>query len=151
MKLNEAGIKLIQSFEQCRLHAYPDPGTGAEPYTCGWGSTGPDIGKDTVWTQGQADSRFALDCQKFCDQVSVLVPKSTNENQFAACVSLAYNIGIGNFKKSLLLRCMLKNNWQDAAKQFGNWTKANGHVLPGLVRRRAAEATLFMAWVTSQP
>jgi lysozyme len=145
MELNQAGINLIKSFESCRLEAYPDPGTGGDPWTIGHGHTGPEVHEGLVWTQEQADEAFVQDSQKFCSQVSALVPDSTNSNQFSACVSLAYNIGISNFSKSLLLRCMQKNNWNDAAKQFMNWTKAAGKVLPGLVKRREAEMALFQS------
>ena len=57
--------KLVQEFEGCAkkqpdgtFAAYPDPGSGGDPWTIGWGSTGPDIKKGVVWTQKQCDDRF---------------------------------------------------------------------------------------------
>jgi len=59
------GVALIQKWEGCakrradgRFEAYPDPGTGADPWTIGWGSTGPDIKPGLIWTQAQCDERF---------------------------------------------------------------------------------------------
>ncbi|KAF2282418.1 hypothetical protein GH714_044103 [Hevea brasiliensis] len=54
-------------------------------------------------------------------------------------VSLAYNIGLGNFTKSTLLRKHNAKCWQCAAAQFGVWRNAGGKVMTGLIRRRAAE------------
>jgi hypothetical protein len=63
--------------------------------------------------------------------------------QFDALVSFAYNCGIGNLKASTLLRKVNRRDFAGAAREFGKWNKAGGRVLPGLTRRRAAEATLF--------
>jgi lysozyme len=95
---------LIKSFEACekaigdgRFQAYPDPGTGGDPWTIGWGSTGPDIHKGLVWTQQQCDDRFAADVSCFALEVDKLIgPVSTTQSEFDAMVSLAYNIGLGN-------------------------------------------------------
>lgn len=135
---------LIKEFEGCRLTAYPDPGSGGDPWTIGWGSTGPDIRKGTVWTQEQADARFAEHLEEFGQGVAQLIGKApTTQSQFDAMVSLAYNIGLGNFRESTLLRRHKEGAYAGAAIEFARWTKAAGKVLPGLVRRRAAEADLY--------
>jgi lysozyme len=48
---SRACLTLIKRFEGCVLEAYPDPGTGNDPWTVGWGSTGPGIRKGVVWTE----------------------------------------------------------------------------------------------------
>lgn len=143
--INDAGVRLVQEFEGCKLEAYPDPGTGGEPWTIGWGSTGPDIGPGTVWTQEEADARFLDDLTKFGDGVDRLVRVPLTDNQFAALVSFAYNVGLGALAGSTLLRKLNAGDYEGAADQFPRWNKGGGRVLPGLVRRRAAERDLFLS------
>ena len=143
--INDAGVRLVQEFEGCKLEAYPDPGTGDEPFTIGWGSTGPDIGPGTVWTQEEADARFLDDLTKFGDGVDRLVRVPLTDNQFAALVSFAYNVGLGALAGSTLLRKLNAGDYEGAADQFPRWNKGGGRVLPGLVRRRAAERDLFLS------
>ena len=64
-RVGPQGIALIKRFEGCakirrdgRVEAYPDPGTGGEPWTIGWGATGTGIVRGTVWTQEQCDARL---------------------------------------------------------------------------------------------
>lgn len=127
------------------------------PWTVGWGSTGIDtfnltpdgkptsIGPGTKWTQAQADERKAADLDKFCSDVSKLLKVEVNDNQFAALVSFAYNVGVGNLKNSTLLRLVNQRKFLDASNEFLKWTKAQGKELPGLVRRREAERRLFLS------
>jgi lysozyme len=140
--LNAAGETLIKSFEGYSLHAYADPGTGGAPWTIGWGHTGPGIGPGTTITPDQAEGYFVADLLRFCQAVQVMAPVAT-DNQFAALVSFAYNCGVANLKSSTLLRLHNLGSYDLAAGEFGKWTHANGEVLAGLVKRRAAEARLY--------
>ena len=67
-----------------------------------------------------------------------------NQNQFDALVSFVFNLGIGNFARSTLLR-KIKSNANDPTirKEFERWIYAGGKVLNGLVRRRREEAELY--------
>lgn len=142
---------LIQQFEGCARKqsdgsyiAYPDPGTGGDPWTIGWGSTGPDIKPGVVWTQAQCDERFDGDVTKFAAQVSNAIgTAATNQNQFDAMVSFAYNVGIGNLTSSTLLKKHKAGDYPGAQAEFAKWNKAGGKVLQGLVNRRAAEAARY--------
>ena len=142
---------LIQQFEGCArkqpdgsMAAYPDPGTGGDPWTIGWGSTGSDIKPGTIWTQAQCDARFDDDVTKFAGQVSNTIgTAATNQNQFDAMVSFSYNVGIGNFSSSTLLKKHKAGDYPGAQAEFAKWNKAAGCVLAGLTRRRAAEAALY--------
>lgn len=139
--------KLMHQFEGCRLKAYPDSGSkDGHPWTIGWGSTGPGIGPGVVWTQEQADARFAEDLEKFGNRVAALIGECpTTAHQMAAMVSLAYNIGAGDggFKTSTVLRKHKEGDYAGAKEAFGRWVKNDGRVMQGLVRRRAAEAELY--------
>ena len=68
----------------------------------------------------------------------------TNANQFGAMCSLAYNIGLGHFLGSSVLRFHRVGEHHQAAAAFADWDKGGGRSLPGLVRRRAAEAALYL-------
>jgi len=151
MQPSQACAKLIQQFEGCAKKqadgsflAYPDPGSGGDPWTIGWGSTGPDIKKGVVWTQKQCDDRFASHLEEFAGKVSNLLGDSpTTQSQFDAMVSFAYNVGVANLSASTLLKKHKAKDYKGAAAEFARWNKAAGKVLPGLTRRRAAEAALY--------
>lgn len=141
-------IDLIKRFEGCRLSAYPDPGTGGDPWTIGYGHTGPEVHRGIVWTQGQADAALALDVARFSDKVEGLVgTAATTQGEFDALVAFAFNVGAGNLASSTLLRKHKAGDKAGAAVEFGKWTHAAGKVLPGLVTRRKAEAALYLGGV----
>jgi len=139
-QLGPKGTELIQSFEGLSLKPYYCP---AGILTVGYGHTGSDIQKGKVYTQADVNAFFKKDIQKFVDCVNNAVKVQINQHQFDAMVSLAYNIGPGAFKNSTLLRVLNEEKYELAAGQFAVWKKGGGKVLPGLVRRRAAEEKLF--------
>ncbi|PAN93916.1 hypothetical protein CIW64_02895 [Enterobacter cloacae] len=141
---NQACVDLIKHFESCELEAYPDPGSGGEPWTIGWGSTGPDINKGTQWTQAECDARFESDLMNYGSKVAALLGNApTSGNQFGALTSFAYNAGLHALAESTLLRKHKAGNFEGAAEEFGRWIYGSGKLLPGLVRRRTAEAQLY--------
>ncbi len=144
MKINEAGLNLIKAFESCRLQAYPDPGTGGEPWTIGWGTTGQNVYPGLQISQEQADLWLAEDVSKFEICVSKALTVPVTDNQFSAMCSLAYHIGCGAFQRSTMVR--LINNGKDvkAADEFLRWNRSCGREMAGLTRRREAERALFL-------
>ena len=143
------GLALIRQFEGCArlrpdgmVEAYPDPGTGGEPWTIGWGATGPGIGPGSVWTQQQCDARLESDVARHARDVAIALGDApTTQAQFDALVSFHYNTGA--IARSTLLRRHLAGDYRAAAEEFARWNRAGGRVLKGLVRRRAAEAHLY--------
>lgn len=125
--------------------AYPDPGTGAEPWTIGWGSTGPEVKKDTVWTKKQAEASLDGHLLHFCVGVLKLSPLLLQEppRRLAAIISFAYNCGLRNYQISTLRKRVNNKDWDGAAEEIVKWNKAAGRVLTGLTRRRQAEARLL--------
>lgn len=143
-RVSQAGVDLIHSFESCKLTAYPDPGSvDGKPWTIGWGSTGPGIAKGVVWTQQQADERFAADLARFEKAVALMAPVTT-QSQFDALTSLAYNIGLAALNDSTLLRLHNAGNYPGAAVQFGKWIYNDKKPMKGLVRRREAEKVHYL-------
>jgi GH24 family phage-related lysozyme (muramidase) len=140
-------LAIIKEFEGCKLKAYPDPGTGGEPWTIGWGSTGFRIGPGTVWTQQQADDALLRDVREFHHGMLTALPMAAdwNANRQAALTSFAYNVGIGALQESTLRKRLIRGD--DPAlvvrEELPRWNKGGSGVLPGLTRRRAAEVALF--------
>lgn len=143
MKTSTKGVALIKSAEGLRLKAYPDPGTGGLPWTIGYGSTS-GVTRNMLITETQAEQMLAEDLVRFERIVERQVQVPLNQGQFDALVSFTYNVGEGNFTKSTLLRKLNAGDIAGAAEQFSRWVHASGKVLPGLVKRRAAERAMFL-------
>lgn len=127
----------------CR--SYPDPGTGGVPWTIGWGCTGPHIGPDTVWTREKAEEELVKELEHFQKGLIALSPGLVGElpRRVAALISFCYNCGLGNYRISTLRKRVNEEDWQGACEQIVRWNKAAGRVLPGLTRRRLAEAAFL--------
>ena len=125
--------------------AYPDPATKSDPWTIGYGSTGPDIKPDTRWTHEQALAALRSETTQKALGVLKLSPTLATEpdRRIAALTSFAYNCGLGNYRISTLRRRVNQRDWPEAAREIVKWNKAAGRVMAGLTRRRAAEAALL--------
>lgn len=142
--VNKAGLDLIKQFEGLRTTAYLCP---ANVPTIGYGSTQgltrADVGKKTI-TAAQAETLLGADLVRFEKAVEKLVTIPLTDNQFAALVSFAFNLGEGNLVKSTLLKrinagastALIERSWMQ-------WVNAGGIRLRGLVNRRAAEMALW--------
>ncbi len=139
-KINDAGLQLIESFEGDELRAYPDPGTGGEPWTIGYGHTANVHPGETI-TQAQAIEFLREDVSSAEQAVENAVEVVLTPNQFSALVSFEYNTGAP--ASATIFRLINQNDFAGAQAEFGKWVYAGGTALPGLVRRRAAEAALF--------
>jgi len=145
MKVNEEGYALIKHFEGCRLKSYRCP---AGVFTIGFGNTfyenGDKVKEGDVITQQRADELAKFIIDQFAVSIAPFILQPLNDNQFSACVSLAYNIGTGGFKRSSVFK-KLNINPNDAtiADSFRLWNKGGGKVLAGLVKRREAEIALY--------
>ena len=147
-ELSGIGLTLLKHFEQCRLPAYcPTPD---DVPTIGWGTTrnadGSAIRPGDHWDQAKCDARLAADLQILAGKViESIAAAPTTQPQFDALIVLAYNIGAGALAASTLLRYQRAARYADAADAFSDWRFQRGRVLPGLVRRRVAEAVRYRA------
>lgn len=125
--------------------AYPDPGTGADPWTIGWGSTGRDIQPGTVWTVERAQTALQEHLAHFYAGLLRMSPRLANEppRRVAAVLSWVYNCGLGNYRISTFKKRIDAGDWEGAREECVKWNKAAGRVLPGLTRRRVAEAAFI--------
>ena len=151
MHTSAQGHALLHYFESCRLTAYPDPATGGAPWTIGWGDTGPGVVYGLTITQEQADARFAARlADEFEPGVRAVLTAPPEQHHIDAMVCLAYNIGLGNFHKSSVVRCFNAGDVLGAASAFLMWDRAAGASMKGLRRRRAAEKALFLGIEANQ-
>lgn len=140
MRASQNAIDLIKRFEGCRLEAYED----SSGWAIGWGTTGPGIQENLRISQGTANAMLLGDVSLVSQDVNELVKRSLNQNQFDAVVCLVYNIGLGAFKQSTLLKLILSHKLPEASLEFPKWDHSNGKILPGLTARRLAEQGLFL-------
>ena len=149
MITSEKGIRLIKQFEGCSLTAYPDPGTGGDPWSIGYGWTHPVDGKPVkggmTIDQATADRLLKTGLVGYENDVLKVARVKLTQSQFDALVSFAYNVGSRALSTSTLLKKLNANDIKGAADEFLRWNKAGGKVLNGLTRRREAERALFLS------
>lgn len=144
------GQEIGHYYEGLKTEAYPDPATGAEPWTCGIGCTGHDsegnkIGPGTTWTEQKALDEYGRRMGKeFGPAVKKAITAEMNQDEFDAMVDLCYNIGGGNFASSTLVKKFNAGDKAATAEQFLVWNKGGGKVMKGLQRRRWAERHVFL-------
>ena len=144
MQYSKDGLHLTEGFEGCRLIAYPDPGTGGDPWTIGYGHTGPDVHPGMTITLEQAEDLLAQDVKRAEADVNAKLTVKVNQEEFDALVDFAFNCGCGNLNNSTLLKKLNAGDFEGAAQEFLKWDMAAGHHMAGLLRRRQAEELLFL-------
>jgi len=167
VKISQAGIDLMHRFEGCRNRPYLCP---AHIWTVGYGEvlyqeqirlpvvrvegyTGmirkemPLKPEDNrVWSKEEINQLFDRSIERFERGVLRLVPGVVGrQGAFDALVSFAFNAGLGNLQRSTIRMKANRGDWEGAAEAFMAWTKGGGKVLPGLVKRRVAERSLFLS------
>lgn len=144
--INNAALEIIKEFEGCKLSAYQCP---AGVWTIGYGTTaaagvGIEPKQGMVISQKDAEKYLRMAVGRFTQDIMPFITKPISPNELGAFVSLAYNIGVGAFKKSSALRYFNAGDKAKAADAILLWNKAGGKVLAGLTRRRVAERALFV-------
>ncbi len=148
-------LPLVQQFEGCELSAYPDPETGAEPWTIGWGSTSyadgaPVQAGDTIG-QEQADALLAGRLERDGAWLAQRIPcwAALSSHQHAALLSFTYNCGPNCFGGNVfatLSRCLQQGELEQVPAALLLYVNPGGPSEAGLRRRRNAEAEF---WCTS--
>lgn len=137
--INDDGIALIKEFEGLHLIPYLCP---ARIWTIGYGHTR-TVRQGMRITPEQAEMLLAEDLSLFERGVSRMVTVPLSDNQFSALVCFSFNVGLGNFEFSTLLRLLNRGWYEQVPAQLMRWDHANGEVMGGLARRRAAEGRLW--------
>ncbi|RIY34341.1 hypothetical protein CKF54_00950 [Psittacicella hinzii] len=137
-------VPFIAKWEGFREKKYLDQ---AGIWTIGYGFTDKAIlakYENTPMTKEEGMELIKLHVDKLSKQIELLVERTLNSNQLAALYSLAYNIGIGRFSTSTLLKVLNKKpHSPEVDKQFRVWRYVSGMVSSGLVNRRNDEVKLY--------
>ena len=153
MNVSQRGIDLIKRYEGFISHAYLCP---AGVISIGWGHTGPDVTKDMVITEKEAEQLLKQDLKVFESKLNYSLENDhivLNQNQFDACISFIFNLGFSAFIFSTLYKKLKAGDYTGASDEFLKWvyiTKTvNGERikirLKGLETRRKAERELFLS------
>lgn len=139
MKTSPRGIALIQEFEGFSPVAYRDP---VGIWTIGYGFI-EDVKEGDRITKDQAGKRLQRELKTY-EAAALKAAGECSQNEFDALVCFAFNVGTAGMKKSSVIKAHRRGDKQAAARAFALWNKAGGKVWPGLTRRRAAEAALYL-------
>ncbi len=137
--INQVGLNLIKEFEGLRLAAYK---CSANKWTIGYGHTKGVYSGQQI-TKDQAEAFLIDDIQDAQSAICGLVNVPLNDNEYAALVCFTFNVGVGQFRNSTLLKILNKNMHDAVPSQLMRWNKVNGEEMGGLSRRRKAEAKLW--------
>lgn len=138
-ELTQRLVNAAKGFEGFRPVPYQDP---VGKWTWGYGETcGP---MPERWTESEADLALRAGLTQAQADVLEHVTISLTPGQLDACTDFVYNLGIGNFASSTLLKKINAKDWPTAYFEFGRWVHAGGIVLPGLVHRRTIEQEWFL-------
>jgi lysozyme len=146
MQASQKAINLIKQFEGCRYHPYRD---SVGLWTVGYGHLIGDgkslpSGDNRIFTQEEIDSFLVNDLTRTESGINMLLKVPVTQNQYDALCSFCYNLGVGTFQKSTLLKDINAKMWDAAANDLLKFHFAGGVSQPGLVKRRQAEHDLFI-------
>lgn len=135
MRISQQGLDLLIAREGKRNKAYLD---SVGVWTIGVGHTGPEVHAGLFWNDDQIEAALRADLERFEQAVNDGVTVGLEQYQFDALVSFAFNVGVGAFKTSTLLRKINLQQFEAAAEQFDRW-----HIPPEITSRRNAEREQF--------
>lgn len=152
-KLKPNRVLTLKIWEGLRLEAYQDE---AGVWTVGYGHTGPEVVKGLVITKAKAEALLLEDISEAIEAVDALVVPELTDDQYFVLVSFVFNVGMGAFRKSTLLRKLNAGDFDAVPGELAKWNKITDprtkkkKVSPGLVNRRAAEIAVWTE-VTGAP
>ena len=137
MKTSQKGLDALTLREGFKTFAYKDT---KGIWTIGVGHTGPEVHEGLVWTTTQVQDALIKDVQTAEKAINDGVVVPLTQNQFDALVSFVFNVGVGAFARSTLLKVLNQKNYTEAAKQFDRW------VIPReITKRRMSEKAQFIS------
>jgi lysozyme len=144
----DAALTLVKRWEGCELTAYPDPGSGGEPYTIGYGHTGGVKPGQTI-TEAQATKFLREDlgiaAERLWQRIGAIVDELT-DNQYAALLSFVFNVGAN--PNWTIWKRLKARQFDQVPGELIKFVNASGKKMQGLVNRRTAEIRL---WSTEEP
>jgi len=154
MQMSPHGLELLEQWEGFKTTVYKDS-AGLPTIGVGHLLTKSELssGKITIngvpvkygdgLTEQQVTDLLAQDVQPAAAAVNNNVKVPLNQNQFDALVSFTFNVGVGAFTSSTLLKVLNQGQYDEVPTQLLRWTRAGGQVVQGLVNRRNNEIKLW--------
>lgn len=140
VSVSAVAVAAICGFEGYREYAYKDV---AGVPTIGYGTTkGVKMGDKT--TRQEAKAFLVRDASGMAKQIQSLIKVPLYQHEWDAYLSFTYNVGIGNFRSSTLLKKLNQGDYAGACSQLKRWVYAGGRKVKGLVNRREAEYKMCM-------
>jgi len=155
-----ASLRLIKEFEGCHLTAYPDPLSGGEPYTIGYGTTrypgGRRVSRGDKITVIEADMFVRTEIDQIAKKLSETVPhwSAMTDGRQSALISFAYNLGSGFYGSSgfeTISKRLRERDWSAVPAALELYRNPGTNVEAGLLRRRRAEGELWRSSLPKQP
>lgn len=153
-------LALIKEFEGCRLSAYPDPASGGDPWTIGYGSTRHSddrpVKRGDKISVAEADLMLRQEVDRICQKLAGTIPawSEMGDNQKSALISFAYNLGsafYGGTNFTTITKALREKRWRDVPAAMMLYRNPGSSVEAGLRRRRKAEGDLWMKDVPEAP
>lgn len=136
--LSPNGLEQLKEAEGLRLDPYQDV---AGIWTVGWGhAMSENIGPISLDKAERLLSGDVYQCERF---INSYVKVELAQGQFDALVLFVFNVGVGAFARSTLLRLLNAGQYDAIPDQLRRWNKAGGRVVDGLTRRREREVLLW--------
>jgi lysozyme len=132
----------VATHEGLVLGTYVDP---VGLITSCFGHTGKELKLNQRFTEDQCLATLAKDLEKHDKEMMRYVKVPLSDEEHAAYLSFVYNVGVGNFKSSTLLKNLNTNKRVGACNQLTRWVFAKGKKLRGLVTRREEERKLCLS------
>lgn len=139
--ISNRGIELIKMFEGLKLKVYKCP---KGKLSIGYGHT-KTVKPDMIITEEEANKLLLEDIKNVESHINKVIIVPLTQNQLDALCSFVYNVGVGNFKRSTLLKKLNKGLYEEAAKELLKWDKVNNKPLKGLTKRRKIEYEIFLS------
>ena len=147
-----AALQIIKKFEGVRLSAYPDPGTGGDPWTIGYGNTrytdGRPVRQGDKINMIEADMMLRHEVDRIAAVLARQIPYwgEMTDGQKCSLISFAYNCGTGFYGASgfrSITRTLREKHWEDVPSAMMLYVNPGSSVEAGLRRRRTEEGTLW--------
>lgn len=154
MRMSENGRRLLAEWEGSETEVYKDSAkldtigvghliTGGETQSGNIVINGVPVAYAGGLTEEQVLDLLDQDLKRFNEAVSESVTVPLSQNQFDALVSFSFNVGVGAFKSSTLLKLLNREQYNEVPAQLRRWNKADGKVVQGLINRRENEIALW--------
>lgn len=139
MSVSDKCLTLVSYYEGFSESAYRDI---VGKLTIGYGFT-KGVKEGDVITKAEANSRLIRELNEHASIINEHVKVKLHQWEYDALASFIYNVGVGAFGKSTLLRKLNKGDYEGAARELLRWNRAGGVIVNGLTRRRKSEKFLF--------